>query len=155
MESGRCFCEIYWIEKENWGNHILASVRAAVSKLLNCYQLAFLSLYFFLFIFRDLMRKVVRKVAEKSEWNLVQLKLMETEYARFFHLQLSFCKCLISHEQWLDGYNNIKDHREVQVTAEEWIEKYWRALAKRGGSYKTPNCPQSFRLCKSFINSKI
>lgn len=60
------------------------------------------------------MRKVVRKVAEKSEWNLVQLKLKETEYGRFFNLQLSFCKCLISHKQWRDGY--VKDHRELQVT---------------------------------------
>ena len=65
-------------------------------------------IFFFLFIFRDLMRKVVRKVAEKSEWNLVQLKLMETEYGRFFNLQLSFCKCLISHNQWLDGYVTVK-----------------------------------------------
>ena len=154
MFGNRCFCENYWIEKENWGNHILASVEAAISKLLNCYQLAFVSLlFFFLFIFRDLMRKVVRTVAEKSEWNLVQLKLMETEYGRFFNVQLSVCKCLISHKQWLDGY--VKDHREMQVTAEEWIEKYCRAWAKRGGSYKTPNFPQSFRLSKSFINSKI
>ena len=102
------------------------------------------------------MRKVVRKVAEKSEWNLVQLKLMETEYARFFHLQLSFCKCLISHEQWLDGYNNIKDHREVQVTAEKWIEKYWRAWAKRGGSYKTPSLfPSLFAFVSHFFYAKI
>ena len=49
-----------------------------------------------------------------------------------------------------------KDHREMQVTAEEWIEKYWRAWAKRGESYKTPSLfPSLFTFVSHFFNSKI